>query len=69
MKNNYLLLLILDLIDNIEKKKFIKIDLRWEYNNVRIKKGDEWNTTFSITEGIYELIVMFFELTNSLATF
>jgi len=69
IKNNYLLLLILDLIDNIEKKKFIKIDLRWEYNNVRIKKGDEWNTTFSITEGIYELIVMFFELTNSLATF
>jgi len=69
IKNNYLLLLILDLIDNIEKKKFIKIDLRWEYNNVRIKKEDEWNTTFSIAEGTYELIVMFFELTNSLATF
>ena len=69
IKNNYLLLLILDLIDNIEKKKFIKIDLRWEYNNVRIKKEDEWNTTFSIAEDTYELIVMFFELTNSLATF
>jgi len=37
IKNNYLLLLILDLIDSIGKKKvFTKIDLRWGYNNVRI---------------------------------
>ena len=42
IKNNYLLPLILDLIDSIGKKKvFTKIDLRWEYNNVRIKEGDE----------------------------
>ena len=42
IKNNYLLLLISDLIDNMGKKKiFIKIDLRWSYNNVRIKKGDK----------------------------
>ena len=41
IKNNYLLLLISDLIDNIGKKKvFTKIDLRWGYNNVRIKKGN-----------------------------
>jgi len=32
----------LDLIDSIGKKRvFTKIDLRWEYNNVRIKEGDE----------------------------
>ena len=37
IKNNYLLPLISDSIDNIEKKKkFIKIDLRWGYNNVKI---------------------------------
>ncbi len=42
IKNNYPLLLISDLIDNIGKKKvFMKMDLRWRYNNVRIKKGDE----------------------------
>ena len=42
IKNNYPLPLILDLIDNIGKKKmFIKIDLRWWYNNVRIKKENE----------------------------
>ena len=42
IKNNYLLPLISDSIDNIgKKKKFIKIDLRWGYNNVRIKKGNK----------------------------
>ena len=61
--------LISDLIDNIEKKVFMKMDLRWEYNNVRIKKGDEWKAAFLIPEGAFELIVMFFGLTNSLVTF
>ena len=42
VKNNYLLLLITDLIDNIEGKKiFTKMDLRWGFNIVRIKEGDE----------------------------
>ena len=42
IKNNYPLPLISDSIDNIgKKKKFIKIDLRWGYNNVRIKKGNK----------------------------
>jgi len=42
IKNNYPLPLILDLIDNIVKKKmFMKIDLRWGYNNVKIKEGDK----------------------------
>ena len=35
IKNNYLLLLILDIVENIGTKKvFTKIDLRWGYNNV-----------------------------------
>ena len=42
VKNNYLLPLILNLIDSIGKKKvFTKMDLCWEYNNVRIKEEDE----------------------------
>jgi len=42
VKNNYLLPLITDLINNMESKKiFTKIDLRWGFNNVRIKEGDE----------------------------
>ena len=62
--------LILDLIDNIEKKKmFMKIDLRWEYNNVRIKEEDKWKMVFSTLEGTFELTVMLFGLTNSPETF
>jgi len=42
VKNNYLLPLITNLIDNMSSKKvFMKMDLRWEFNNVRIKEGDE----------------------------
>jgi len=70
IKNNYSLPLISDLIDSIGKKKvFTKMDLRWEYNNVRIKEGDEWKAAFSMPEGSFEPMVMFFRLTNSPATF
>ena len=42
VRNNYPLPLISDIIENIGTKKvFTKIDLRWEYNNMRIKEGDE----------------------------
>jgi len=42
MKNNYPLLLITDLIDNMGSKRvFTKMDLWWGFNNVRIKEGDE----------------------------
>ena len=35
VKNNYPLLLILDIVENISMKKlFTKIDLRWGYNNI-----------------------------------
>ena len=36
---------------------------------MRIKKGNEWNAAFSMPEGSFEPIVMFFGLTNLLATF
>ena len=42
VKNNYPLLLITELINNMGNKKiFIKINLRWEFNNIRIKERDE----------------------------
>jgi len=42
VKNNYPLPLITELIDNMGSKKvFTKMDLRWGFNNVRIKEGDE----------------------------
>ena len=70
IKNNYPLPLILDVLKNTGTKKiFMKIDLRWGYNNVRIKESDEWKAAFTIFEGSFEPMVMFFELTNSPATF
>ena len=36
---------------------------------MRIKKGDKWKMAFSMPESTFKLMVMFFGLTNSLATF
>jgi len=51
------------------KKVFTKLDLRWRYNNVRIKKGDEWKAAFTTHIGAYKPTVIYFRLTNSPATF
>ena len=70
IKNNYPLSLILDVVENIGTKKvFTKMDLRWGYNNVWIKKGDKWKAAFMTSEGSFKPTVMFFRLTNSPAIF
>jgi len=70
IKNNYPLLLIIELIDNMGSKKvFTKMDLRWGFNNVRIKEGDKWKGAFTMHIGSFEPTVMFFGMTNSPATF
>jgi len=70
VKNNYPLPLITDLINNMDNKKvFTKIDLRWGFNNVRIKEGDEWKGVFITHVGSFEPTVMFFGMTNLPATF
>jgi len=70
IKNNYPLPLITELIDNMGSKKvFTKMDLRWGFNNIRIKEGDEWKGAFTTYIGLFELTVMFFGMTNSPAMF
>ena len=70
VKNNYPLPLITDLVDSMGNKRvFTKMDLRWGYNNMRIKEGDEWKVAFTTHVGLYEPVVMFFGITNSPATF
>jgi len=51
------------------KKVFTKMDLRWRYNNIQIKEGDEWKTAFTTLEGSFELTIMFFGLMNLPVTF
>jgi len=70
VKKNYPLPLISDVIKNIGTKKiFMRMDLRWGYNNVRIREEDEWKAAFTTPKGSFEPTVMFFGLTNSPATF
>jgi len=70
VKNNYPLPLITELIDNMGNKRvFTKMDLRWGFNNVRIKEEDEWKEAFTTHIGSFEPTVMFFGMINSPATF
>ena len=70
VKNNYPLPLITQLVNKLQgTKMFTKMDLRWGYNNICIKEGDEWKAAFICHHGIFEPLVMFFELCNSPSTF
>ena len=70
IKNGYPLSLIVDILDGVGKRRmFTKLDLRWGYNNVRIKEGDEWKAAFTTHIGAYKPTMMYFGLTNSSATF
>ena len=70
IRDVYPLPLISDLIDKLQGVKvFTKFDVRWGYNNVRIKDGHQWKAAFVIHKGLFEPTVMFFGLTNSPATF
>ncbi len=70
IKNRYPLPLISELINKLRGAKyFTKLDIRWAYNNVRIKEGDEQKAAFRTNRGLYKPTVMFFGLTNSPTTF
>jgi Reverse transcriptase (RNA-dependent DNA polymerase)/RNase H-like domain found in reverse transcriptase len=70
VKNSYPLPLISEIMDKLKGTKyFTKLDVRWGYNNVRIRKGDEWKAAFKTNKGLFEPTVMFFGMCNSPATF
>jgi len=70
VKNKYPLPLISELVSQLRGARyFTKLDVHWGFNNVRIKPGDEWKVAFRTNQGLFEPLVMFFGMTNSLATF
>jgi hypothetical protein len=70
IRNAYPLPLIPELIDRLSGcSLYTKFDICWGYNNVQIREGDKWKAAFIINKGLFEPTVMFFGLTNSLATF
>jgi len=70
VKNKYPLSLISELVSQLHRARyFTKLDVRWSFNNIRIKSGDEWKAAFWTNRGLFEPLVMFFGMTNSPATF
>ena len=70
VKNRYPLPLATDIVNRLRGAKFFtKFDVRWGYNNIRIKRGDEWKAAFTTNRGLFEPQVMLFGLTNSPTTF
>jgi len=70
IKNRYPLPLISELVSQLHGARyFTKLDVRWRFNNVCIKPGDEWKVTFHTNRGLFEPFVMFFGMTNSPTTF
>jgi hypothetical protein len=70
IKNATPLPLIPDLIDKLQGSRYYtKFDIRWGYNNIRIKQGDEWKAAFKCRLGLFEPTVMTFGLCNAPATF
>jgi hypothetical protein len=69
-KNRHSLSLIIQMLNQLKDCRFfIKIDLTDVYNRIRIKKNDEWKTTFRIRYEHFEYLMMFFDLTNASITF
>ncbi|KAJ3551704.1 hypothetical protein NP233_g13028 [Leucocoprinus birnbaumii] len=70
VKNAYPLPLISEIVARLRKAKvFTKMDVRWGFNNIRIREGDEHKAAFLTNRGLFEPTVMFFGLCNSPATF
>src|SRR6266702_1914602 len=70
IRNQYPLPLISDLIRDLSNAHiYTKLDIRWGYNNIRIREGDEGKAAFKTRYGLFEPTVMYFGLTNSPATF
>ena len=62
--------MIFELINKLQGAwYFTKLNVHWGFNNIQMKDRDKWKAAFRTNRGLYEPLVMFFGLMNSLATF
>lgn len=70
IKDNYPIPMIQEILNTIyDSDIFTKLNIRWAFNNIRIKKGDEWKAAFVCPLGLFEPTVAFFGLSNMPGTF
>ena len=66
----YSLPLIPELITQVRDAwVYTKFDIRWGYNNICIREGDQWKAAFKTCFGLFQPEVMTFGQCNSPATF
>ena len=70
IKNYHFLSFITKMLNRLcEIKRFIKLNLKNVYHQIRIKKNDEWKTTFCTRYEYFEYQIMSFDFTNVSITF
>jgi hypothetical protein len=70
VRDVYPLPLIGSIIDQLQGKRiFTKADLRWGFNNIRIKEEDQWKAAFKTPYGLFKPRAMPFGMNNAPSTF
>jgi hypothetical protein len=70
IKNRYPIPLITNTLAKLSQAKvFIKLDIIAVFNQIRMKEGKEWLTTFNTRYGQFEYLIMLFSLYNAPGTF
>ncbi len=70
IKNRYSLFFINENLNKLfETKIFIKLNVKDVFHRIKVRKENEWKTTFKCRFDHYQYKMMLFELTNSLITF
>ena len=65
-KNRHSLFLITQILNQLsDSAYFIKLNFKNVYHRIRIRKNDEWKTTFRTRYEHFEYMMMSFELTNA----
>jgi len=66
IKNPYPLPLVKETFMQLSRAKiFTKLDIRGAYNLIRMRAGEEWKTAFRTRYGLFDSLVIPFELTNA----